>query len=691
MTEECPLHRKPPRWLWWFPFLLLTCYVAVRMGAFDLQANVQMANGVIYLPNTFASVDHPFHVARAETLWRELASGSVLRWVGQHQGGYPVEFYPLGEAWLEVAIRTASIGRLTAEGAHTLAVIAIFLLPGAAFAALARQDGFSPAVALFALALHVSIPGGWYEGGYTELVQWGLVTNVAGAVAALLALPVMNLYVLNGDRRAAALAGVIGAVAIYCNPRSIVGLVALAGGAWVAAVISSRPFAIQTITLRTIQALALISLLTAPEIVALLRFGHLYEFVHYSGYETLADFARASAHAVGLFVLIVAALGIPIVVTRRRSSGAPSVVASLAIYVLLTIAIAFIPELTRLTAQLEPTRLMPLQRYLTIYLSAAAVWMGICWITSRFARIPGWAAPAAIGTLALAVVLVQTRPISGPAPDPASPASPPVSLYAVDTSGTLVQAELATAVRLADSRADAGTALLVLGSLLSWHQQLWAPLWTERPLYYDNWLWYWHPDHKGTPGYRPEAGHHFPDPERALERDYLSAHGIGAVVVAGMAKSSAAAATNLRLVQSGTFDVYRVVEPTATVTFGTSNAIGSSIGNQRIAATSEMPESDIDVRANWFPRWAGLAAGANVPLVRSRNGSIEGDLTEPSSEVELIYAVQNMDWAARMLAGVGIAWLTWLTIGPHIGRSVGTRWYAQRVKGSTPIVRLEEK
>ena len=50
--------------------------------------------GTTHLPNTFASVDHPFHVARAEVLWRELASGNLLRWIAQHQGGYPVEILP---------------------------------------------------------------------------------------------------------------------------------------------------------------------------------------------------------------------------------------------------------------------------------------------------------------------------------------------------------------------------------------------------------------------------------------------------------------------------------------------------------------------------------------------------------------------------------------------------------------------
>ena len=193
--------------------------------------------GTTHLPNTFASVDHPFHVARAEILWRELTSGNVLRWIAQHQGGYPVEFYPLGEAWLEVAVRALSLGTLPAEGAHTLAIIALFLAPGAAFAALAHQDGWSPAVGLTAFVLHISLPGGWYDGGYTELVQWGLVTNVAGAVAAFCMLPAIVWFLHTGAGWAGAAAGALGALAIYCNPRSLLALAALGLGAWLAGIL----------------------------------------------------------------------------------------------------------------------------------------------------------------------------------------------------------------------------------------------------------------------------------------------------------------------------------------------------------------------------------------------------------------------------------------------------------------------
>ena len=43
-------------------------------------------------------------------LLESLKQGEIPRWVGNHQGGYPVEFYPLGEAWLEVGVWALLLG-----------------------------------------------------------------------------------------------------------------------------------------------------------------------------------------------------------------------------------------------------------------------------------------------------------------------------------------------------------------------------------------------------------------------------------------------------------------------------------------------------------------------------------------------------------------------------------------------------
>src|SRR5688500_410325 len=305
------------------------------MGVFALSSDVLSSDGITRLPNTFASVDHPFHVARAEILWRELRSGNVPRWIGQHQGGYPVEFYPLGEAWLEVVLRALSLGTLPAEGAHTLAIIALFLAPGAAFAALAHQDGWSPAVGLTALALHVSLPGGWYDGGYTELVQWGLVTNVAGAVAAFCMLPVIVRFLRTGAGWSGAAAAALAALAIYCNPRSLLALVALGLGAWLAGSLRNNEYT-RLLSMRLAQVAVMAGLLAAPELMALARFRDLYTFVQYSGYSGLIDYALTSANAVTWPVLALGLLGLIFGLLDRERQATNAAAAAVVLCLLLT-------------------------------------------------------------------------------------------------------------------------------------------------------------------------------------------------------------------------------------------------------------------------------------------------------------------------------------------------------------------
>jgi hypothetical protein len=689
--------------MWRLAFGLVVLYVAVRMGALALSADVVTPGGTARLPNTFASVDHPFHAARAGVLWRELASGSVPRWIGQHQGGYPVEFYPLGEAWLEVVVRGLSLGQLPAESAHTLAIIGLFLAPGAAFAAMTREDGWSPAVALIAFVLHIALPGGWYHGGYTELVQWGLVTNVAGAVAALCMMPAIVRFLGTGAGWSGATAAALAAVAIYCNPRSLLALIAIWVGAWFAAVFRNdggaplrtegdggrlsppevvvhgrrddagvgRPrelnweltaAGVGAISIRLAQVAVVAALLAAPELTALARFRDLYTFVQYSGYSGLIDYALMSANAVTWPVLALGLLGLIVGLLARQRQATTSSAAALLLYLVLTASLVVIPAAAGLAPQLEPTRLMPIQRFLTLYLAAVGFWTILSWAIAKNMPSRPWVAPVLAAGAAAAMLLVQTRALDGPLLDPASPVVPAVSLYPVPMSAQPEQADLQEAIRAADKVAPSGTALLVLGSALSWHQQLWAPLWTTRPLFYDNWLWYWQPDHGGTPGYAFRAGHHYPDPQRTLERDYLARHGIGAVAVTGPTREAAAQSPLLQPVREGVYDVYSIVDPVTAVTFGEQNAVSLELGDRRIVAVSAKPGTPVTVRVNWYPRWYARGDDDRVAVDRLSDGYIGLTLGEPISQAELVYSVQPLDWAARLLSLIGLAGLAGLTV-----------------------------
>jgi hypothetical protein len=641
---------------WLLLFAAFGCYAALRMQAFALNAPVSLPEGTTWLPNTFATVDHPFHVARAAMLWRELGQGHILRWIGQHQGGYPVEFYPLGEAWLEVSIRAAFLGQLGAEGVHTLAVVVLFLLPGIGFLALSRLDALSPAVALLALALQLALPGGWYHGGYTELVQWGLVTNVAGATAAFLLLPVLAWFSQTGRWLGLIASTFLAAAAVYSNPRSLIGVAAVALGCLISLSLSgtseSRTVVPGRITLVAIGT----ALLAAPLLISLVRFGQFYTFVHYSGYADLAAYLRTSLEAVTPWVVglaVVGGIGAFVVSGMGQRFSRPlatrGAFLALIIYVLQTLALSFIPALGTAASQLETTRLMPLQRLLTLYLAAAGVW----WLMSMLIRRWSWVREASMVVATVILVAALTRPPANPI-DPASPEVPAAGLYPVTMSAQPVQAHLEQAVEQADAAAELGTAILVLGSGLSWHQGLWSPLWTERPLYYDNWLWYWHPDQVGTPGYRPEAGNHYPDPEQTLTPEYLAAHGIGAVVVTGQAAAAAAQSPVLEPLGGDVYQAYVVRDPQTTITFDGTNATQSTFTNQVITARSDVASPSPQVRANWFPRWRATGESGAIDVGRTQGGSIALTSTAPTSTIALSYAVQPLDWLARALAAMGV-------------------------------------
>jgi hypothetical protein len=643
------------------------------MGGFSISADVRTSTGIVQLPNTYASVDHPFHVARAESLWRELASGDALRWIGQHQGGYPAEFYPLGEAWLEVVVRVLSLGTLTPEGAHTLTIIVLFLLPGVAFVALASQDGWPAVVGLIALALHISLPGGWYDGGYTELVQWGLVTNVAAAVAAILMLPALIQSLRTGTPWSTGAAALLAAFAIYANPRSLLGLVALGLGAWLTGMLRWDGANLNVLSGRLALVAGFAALLAAPELLALARFSDLYTFVQYSGYNGLTEYVTKAGNSVTWPVLVLGLSGLLLGLIVRRGRATTAVATSLVLYLVMTGALIVVPAAAGLAPQLEPTRLMPLQRMLTIYLAAVASWAIVSWLAATVALSLRRFVPFAAAAAVLVVVLIQTRPLDGSPPDPASPAIPPVGLYPVTMSAQSQQVDLEMAVRAADAAAPPGTALLVLGSALSWHQQLWAPLWTHRPLFYDNWLWYWQPDHVGTPGYVFLAGHHYPDPERTLDRDYLSRHGIGAVIVTGTVRPAAAQSPLLRPLRAGVYDAYTVIKPVTTLTFGDQNAAPDVLNDQRMTASSDTPGDQVTARINWHPRWQAEVDGAPVVVDRLSDGYVGLTSRTAASQAELVYSTQPLDWLARVFAVSGVVGLGWLILRQKPEGSRGAR------------------
>lgn len=658
---------------WWSVALLLPLAVGVayRIGAFALWGTVEGPNGDIWLPNTYAAIDHPFHIARAETLRRALAEGVLPRWIGHHQGGYPAEFYPLGVAWLEVAVWAMLAGLLPIAAIHKIVVTGIFLAPGLAFALMARRDRLAPGLALLAFALHVLLPGGPWQGGYTELVQMGLVTNVAAAVAVLFVLLCLTSYLERRRPIAAVAAALAAAFAVFCNPRSLIGLAAIGVGAglidaW--AGVAARPS--MATTARRLAVVACLSLLlAAPELGPLFRFRELYEFILYTWYESPAEYVYASFEAVSVPVFILGVAGF--LAAFRLPSGRvmQTVAVSWATYVCLTL-VASSGVGNMLFPQLEATRLMPVQRLLTLYLAA---FMGHHLLRRAWAWGMG---PTRGNPDVLPLAAAAGLSILAVAPEPFGLTNR--ALYFVQTSAVPQMADFAETVQHARDAAPAGTALLVLGSGFSTHQQLWAPLVVRGPFYYDDWLWFWQPHPVGPDVATTEVLDPVNGP--ALSREYLEHHGIGAVAVSGEAKTVAALSPDLvrrYSGPSGVYDAYEVRSPRKVISWPGGENIEVTLATERLEARGGSSGGVARISHNWFPRWRATVNGAPVDINRAADGYMTVPVPAGEVQLEITYSRDLLDWSCWAAAAAG-----WLLAGSMLLRRE-RRVHSARTRGSS--------
>jgi len=249
-------------------------------------------------------------------------------------------------------------------------------------------------------------------------------------------------------------------------------------------------------------------------------------------------------------------------------------------------------------------------------------------------------------------------------------------LYPVTSSVSPALVDLFEAVNVADALAVEDTALFVVGSALSWHAQLWAPLETNRPLFYDNWLWYWHTRHAGPYDYR--QGHSYLQPTDALYPGYYARHGIGAVIITGISQSAirtSSSGLQPARVGEGVYDVYLVSQPTKIVTFPGTSAASITLSNGLIEAEGNSAGGTLVVRHNWHPRWSARVNGQPVSVERREDGYMS--IPVPAGEVtlKLIYEVDGLDWFARFLALSGI--VSTIALGVHLPR---------RLRGGKPLV-----
>ncbi|HEU5432512.1 MAG TPA: hypothetical protein VFU81_12665, partial [Thermomicrobiales bacterium] len=339
----------------------------------------------------------------------------------------------------------------------------VLLAPVVPFALLARRDGLPLVVPLLAIVAHAALPGGWYGGGYTELVEWGLVTNVGAAVALLFAFAWSLSWVEDGNLAALAGAGLAGGLSLVTNPRSFLAFGASGLGILIASRLGANDRAApswRVIIARLVAAGALMGLLAAPELMSLARFSRLYTFVQYSGYAGPADFARAAADSLTWPVVLLGLGGGVIAVATPRWPAGRAAFATGLVYAAGTLLFTESSPVRGLVPQLEATRLMPFQRLLTVYLAAVAVW-AICSFATRRIGAGRGSAEGVVAVVAALLLVWQVRPGWNVVPDPADPAIPARGLYPVEHSAQPQQASLEAAVGAADAAAPPGTAILV--------------------------------------------------------------------------------------------------------------------------------------------------------------------------------------------------------------------------------------
>jgi hypothetical protein len=277
---------------------------------------------------------------------------------------------------------------------------------------------------------------------------------------------------------------------------------------------------------------------------------------------------------------------------------------------------------------------MPFQRLLMMTLAAIAV--------GRVAQllVPRWSPVAIAGLTALVPILYVLAP----------PAFIPDSDRGLVRIGTMASpgiGDLKAAVDVADTSTPPDTAVLILGTTVSWHDQMWATLWSNRLFFYDDWLWYWQREHVGD--YNPNTEHAYPVDSSTIDQAYLATHGIGAIIVTGQAKGAAADAPFLKPIRSGVYDVYQVDRATSLATLGSAN-VPSRIDDESIVVNGIAAGGTVTVRENWFPRWQASVDGKDVQVVHRPDGYMDVSVPAGADELVLRYQATALDWIARAVA-----------------------------------------
>jgi len=143
-------------WLWTLVLLGLLGGFAYKLGATHWYTDYPLVlpdGRAIRLPDTFTSIDHPFHIAKERATVDALRAGHLPAWFSNQQGGFPAEFYPTGGDVIVAFVYLLAFGTIPLAVVHKLTVIGVLLLPPLAYWALARRERLPLSVAVLATLL----------------------------------------------------------------------------------------------------------------------------------------------------------------------------------------------------------------------------------------------------------------------------------------------------------------------------------------------------------------------------------------------------------------------------------------------------------------------------------------------------------------------------------------------------------
>jgi hypothetical protein len=651
--------------------LCLAIWAIAKFGGFDLMTRVVDPSGQSFnVPNAFATVDHPFHAARADALLSSLRDMRPLRWFGGHEGGYPIEFYPVGVAWIDVLLWALTLGAFPIVAVHKLTVLLVFVLPVAGFWILARGDRLNPFVPVLALAIQLACPGLWTSGGLIELVEWGLVANVGGATLAFIGIAALARYIDEGKRYLALVAIASLAAAMYANSRASIPIAVGALAIVLAMLARHLPWLRQVdspgirVAAGRLALVGIVSgLLAAPLLFAMLRYQDLYFFVNYNEYANAGEYWQATLDAVSTPVTWLAMVGVVVSFAVPALRPMRAIAITLVLYALLTLALSGNALNEGIIQQLETPRLMPFQRLLVIYLAAAVIGWVLGQATRLTPRLGHWLAAAAL--VGASVYTLSTYPGDfGRVPEDLVTSPRP-------TAGVLETAQFQEIVELADAAVEPGHAIYVVGDQESWwHEQLWATTYSEAPFFYDDWMWYW--QEEVIEPCNPNGEHFHPVAADTINQQFFRDRGISHVVITNRQdpcdsidpRHEAADNPDLTLLETvGYWDLYAVDSPGAIVTNGDRQPVSASFENGHIEATFEGAGGTVTVRHNWFPRWEAWADGKRVHVTKTEDGFMQLEVPDGTRHIELRYTVTALDWIGRFAAISGAAILVVIAVG----------------------------